>query len=493
MARNEPLDQHQEAGERSLRVAHRWSPTRSRAQGSWLRPILQGLDAFGALLAWTFVVLFGSTVTNGTLGEGAIIIGAASGAALLAIGAQRLYQSRVSAVRAVEVIRLFRSSVISAIVAYIVAREVSLPITIGVAVFGGATCFILLAGVRSLYDGWLKSARASGRFGRPVVIIGSNDEGFELARLLETHPEAGFRAVGVIGRQDQVGSWRQNLPWLGNLDAAVEAIRESGANGVVVAASAIPPNQLNALTRELLEQGVHVHLSSGLHGFASRRIRMLPLANEPLFYLEPIQLARWQVVVKRVLDIMIGSIVLLVSLPVLLAAAIAIRLEDHGPVFFKQERVGRDGKLFPVLKLRTMRPGAEALLDDLLEQNQRGEGPLFKLRQDPRRTRVGRLLERTSLDELPQIINVLRGEMSLVGPRPALPREAEQFDEELLGRLGVPPGVTGLWQVEARDNPSFHAYRRLDLFYVENWSVTLDLAIMLATVKSLIVRVFHRT
>ncbi len=492
MARSEPLDQQPEAGDRSLRVAHRWSPARSGARGSWLRPILQTLDSFGALLAWTFVVLFGSAVTNSTLGDAALVIGAATATALVAIGAQRLYQSRVSAVRAVEVIRLFRSSAASAVVAYLVAEEVGLPITVGVAVFGGATCFVLLAGVRSLYDGWLKSARSSGRFGRPVVIVGSNDEGLDLARLLETHPEAGFRAVGVIGRQDQVGSWRQNLPWLGNLDTAVDAIRESGANGVIVAASAVPPGQLNSVTRELLEHGIHVHLSSGLHGFASRRIRMLPLANEPLFYLEPIQLARWQYAVKRVLDVVIGSAVLLVSSPALLVAAVAIRLEDHGPVFFKQERVGRDGKLFEVLKLRTMRPGAEALLDDLLEQNQRGEGPLFKLHRDPRRTKVGRLLERSSFDEMPQIINVLRGQMSLVGPRPALPREAEQFDDELLSRLGVPPGVTGLWQVEARDNPSFHAYRRLDLFYVENWSVTLDLAIMLATVKSLIVRVLRR-
>jgi lipopolysaccharide/colanic/teichoic acid biosynthesis glycosyltransferase len=126
-----------------------------------------------------------------------------------------------------------------------------------------------------------------------------------------------------------------------------------------------------------------------------------------------------------------------------------------------------------------------------MEQNERVEGPLFKLSVDPRRTRVGRILEAMSLDELPQLVNVLRGEMSLVGPRPALPHEIEQFDDELLVRLSVPPGVTGLWQVEARDNPSFHAYRRLDLFYIENWSVALDLAVMFATLKSLLVRILH--
>jgi lipopolysaccharide/colanic/teichoic acid biosynthesis glycosyltransferase len=236
---------------------------------------------------------------------------------------------------------------------------------------------------------------------------------------------------------------------------------------------------------------VHVHLSSGLHGIASRRFRTLPLANEPLFYLEPIELKRWQFIVKRVLDVVLSSILLVLTLPVLLVAAIAIKLEDHGPVIFSQERVGRGGSRFRVLKLRTMRPDAEQLLPTLMEQNERVEGPLFKLSVDPRRTRVGRILEAMSLDELPQLVNVLRGEMSLVGPRPALPHEIEQFDDELLVRLSVPPGVTGLWQVEARDNPSFHAYRRLDLFYIENWSVALDLAVMFATLKSLLVRILH--
>ena len=225
------------------------------------------------------------------------------------------------------------------------------------------------------------------------------------------------------------------------------------------------------------------------------QVYYLPLnkSNEPLFYLEPIELKRWQFAVKRILDLVMSSIVLLLLSPVLIAAAIAIKLEDHGPVLFRQERVGRNGRRFQVFKLRTMSPDAEELLPELLARNERTEGPLFKLTADPRRTRVGKLLEATSVDELPQLFNVLRGEMSVVGPRPALPREVEQFDEELMVRLSVPPGVTGLWQVEARDNPSFHAYKRLDLFYVENWSVTLDTAIVLATCKALIFRlVRHR-
>jgi lipopolysaccharide/colanic/teichoic acid biosynthesis glycosyltransferase len=187
------------------------------------------------------------------------------------------------------------------------------------------------------------------------------------------------------------------------------------------------------------------------------------------------------------MDVAVSGALLLLAAPVLAVVAVAIKLDDRGPVFFRQERVGLQGRRFRIWKLRTMVPDAESLLIDLRDQNER-DGPLFKVTHDPRRTRVGRFLEATSLDELPQLFNVLRGDMSLVGPRPALPSEVAEFDEELLARQTVRPGITGLWQVEARDNPSFWAYRRLDLFYVENWSVSLDVAIVLATAGALLTR-----
>jgi lipopolysaccharide/colanic/teichoic acid biosynthesis glycosyltransferase len=167
-------------------------------------------------------------------------------------------------------------------------------------------------------------------------------------------------------------------------------------------------------------------------------------------------------------------------LPVLVAAALAIKLDDGGPIVFRQRRVGRDGKPFTLLKLRTMVPNAEAYRADLEHQNHR-TGPLFKMVGDPRITRVGHFLRATSIDELPQLINIIRGDMSLVGPRPALPDEVAQFDVEHQERGTMMPGITGLWQVEGRDDPSFDSYRRLDLYYVENWSIGLDLAILLAT------------
>jgi exopolysaccharide biosynthesis polyprenyl glycosylphosphotransferase len=297
--------------------------------------------------------------------------------------------------------------------------------------------------------------------------------------------------VGVSGGLNDPAEWR-DVPRVGDVEGIRDAILSTGANGVVIAASALSPDQLKQVTRDLLHRGVHVHVSSGLKGIASQRIRPLPLAHEPFFYLEAIELSPWQFAMKRIIDLAFSALGLLMTAPVFALAALAIKLTDGGPVLFRQERVGRNGRHFTMLKLRTMTPGADRRLAEVALQNERAGGPLFKLARDPRRTRVGHLLELMSLDELPQLWNVLRGDMSLVGPRPALPHEVEQFDDELLIRLSVPPGITGLWQVEARENPAFDAYRRLDLFYVENWSVALDLGILIATFRSLVLRLVGR-
>ncbi len=245
------------------------------------------------------------------------------------------------------------------------------------------------------------------------------------------------------------------------------------------------------MSRSLTHAGVQVHVSAGLQGISHSRLRPLPMAHEPIYSLRSGTLAGWQQLAKRAVDVLAAGAGIVVTAPVLAVAAAAIKLQDGGPVFFRQERIGRNGLPFTILKLRTMVPNAEQLKAELEASNER-TGPLFKLKTDPRRTRVGRMLEATSLDELPQLFNVLRGTMSLVGPRPPLASEFAQFDEALRDRQRVRPGITGLWQVEARDNPSFDAYRRLDLFYVENWSITLDLAIILATIGAVLTRWSHR-
>ena len=233
-----------------------------------------------------------------------------------------------------------------------------------------------------------------------------------------------------------------------------------------------------------------MHLTTGIAGIDTRRLRPLPLAHEPLFYVEAPSLAKAQVVAKRCFDVVLAAFGLLILSPVLLAIALCVKFGDGGPVLFTQTRVGRGGRNFGVLKFRTMTVNAESRLSELRAANER-QGPLFKMVRDPRVTRVGNLLRASGLDELPQLINVLRGEMSLVGPRPALPSEVVNFSAELRIREQVLPGITGLWQVEARDNPSFEAYRRLDLFYVENWSMTLDLMIVIGTIEMVLSKLFR--
>jgi exopolysaccharide biosynthesis polyprenyl glycosylphosphotransferase len=266
---------------------------------------------------------------------------------------------------------------------------------------------------------------------------------------------------------------------------------EERAVGVVVSAGALASDQLNDIVRDLQEAGIHIHVATGILGVHSRRMRTLPLAYEPMLYIESAHLSSAQAVAKRAFDLVLSAVAIIVLAPIMLIVAAVIKCSDPGPVFFKQRRVGRNGAPFDVFKFRTMVVDAEAQLAKLATMNER-KGPLFKMENDPRVTRIGRILRASSLDELPQLFNVLRGEMSLVGPRPALPKEVADFPAALRAREQVLPGITGLWQVEARDNPSFDAYRRLDLFYVENWSITLDLLIILGTVEQLLAKVLFR-
>ncbi len=463
---------------------------------SKLRGLLFGLDAISATVG--FLLTLGLSVIVGGVGRSGltallVTVMAAIGVTLLAIASQGLYRSRTCAVRAVETVRLGRAVAVATAVALLAANAMDLSIGFGAAIAAVAGTWFLLSATRGLYGAWLGKLRVQGRFCRQVVVVGTGDEGYELFKLVEQHPELGIRVSGVVGPRHSLARWDGEIQWLGEIADADLAVHAAGANGVIIAVSDISSDELNHLTRGLLEDGVHVQLSSGLRGIDGRRLRSVPLAHEPLFYLEPASLSLWQLRTKRVLDLILASLIFLISLPVLAVAALAVKLGDGGSVLFRQTRIGQDGAPFSLLKLRTMVPDAEERLVDLTFANEREGGPLFKLTQDPRRTKVGRILERTSLDELPQLINVLRGDMSLVGPRPALPHEVAQFDDELLGRQRVLPGITGLWQVEGRENPAFDVYRRLDLFYVENWSVGFDLAILMSTFQSVLMRLLWRS
>jgi exopolysaccharide biosynthesis polyprenyl glycosylphosphotransferase len=210
------------------------------------------------------------------------------------------------------------------------------------------------------------------------------------------------------------------------------------------------------------------------------RFRAQDLGGRTLIYVEQTQRGGWRGVAKRGFDLTMAVVALVLSAPITIAAAIAIKATSPGPIIFAQERVGRDGQPFRIYKFRTMFADADARKAELAELNE-ADGPMFKIANDPRITKVGRLLRKLSIDEIPQFVNVLRGQMSVVGPRPALASEVEQWTDDLHDRLRVLPGITGMWQVSGRSDTTFDEYKRLDLYYVDNWSLAHDLRIILRT------------
>jgi exopolysaccharide biosynthesis polyprenyl glycosylphosphotransferase len=304
--------------------------------------------------------------------------------------------------------------------------------------------------------------------------------------MLRDDPELGYDVVGLLDCDTAYGVVPP-VPVLGQWHDAVHVMDEVDATGVIIAASAMDVPLANRLARQLMERGYHVEVTSGLVDIAANRLIARPLGRRAVMYVEPVRRFGWRRYAKRVFDVVIAAGMLVVLSPVLLAAAIAIKIDTRGPVFFRQRRVGKDGRDFGMLKFRSMVINAEELLSQLKAQSD-SNSPLFKMQDDPRITRVGNFLRKTSIDELPQLFNVLRGEMSMVGPRPALPSETVAWSDDLRNRLRVKPGITGMWQVNGRSSASFDDYERYDLYYVDNWSLLADLSIIAKTVPVVLLR-----
>ncbi len=446
-----------------------------------LRSVLVVIDVVATSVA---VVL--ATVGHGLAGGRNLIVDLSVVAVtILALAMAGLYKSRVASVRARELARLVPVAIISSLALYLGYATFDDPLRVAEALVFGVAVLLLLVVGRSAFDDWVRSRRREGHYCRSTVILGTGPEAVALASLIGDHPELGYRIVGLVGPVPAEPA--PALPWLGETTDVPGALAEVGANGVFATSEWLHDPARRTVVRGLAAAKVHVHLSGGMWGIDHRRLRPVAIAHEPLFYLEEVSLRPYQLVAKRALDLVVAPIALVLTAPVLLLAALAIKLHDGGPVFYWQPRVGRDGRLFGFLKLRTMVVDADRIPPVAGSENARS-GPLFKAADDPRVTKVGRFLRASSIDELPQLLNVIWGDMALVGPRPALPSEVEEFDEELLERNRVRPGITGLWQVEARDNPSFTAYRRLDLFYIENWTLSLDLIILILTVQHVVAR-----
>ncbi len=337
---------------------------------------------------------------------------------------------------------------------------------------------------------WLLSHRRHGLLMQRTVVVGRADSAQALVHSLASDPGQGLLPVAVcasdIDGADVRASTIGGVPVLGSPQSAIEAVDISDAEVVAVASHPdLAGPALRRLTWALEDRGVELIVAPGLLDVAGPRLSIRPSQNLSLLHVERPAAGRVHVISKSLMDRCLAAALVLALSPALLVIALAVRLGDGGPVFFRQQRVGVRGEPFAMLKFRTMVVDAEAHLAKLAASSD-GNGVLFKMRDDPRVTRAGRVLRRYSLDELPQLFNVLRGEMSLVGPRPPLPREVDQYEPDAQRRLRVKPGMTGLWQVSGRSDLSWEESLRLDLHYVDNWSPVGDLHILFRTVNAVV-------
>jgi exopolysaccharide biosynthesis polyprenyl glycosylphosphotransferase len=439
-------------------------------------------DVLALLVTWLPLALL---TMDDSDGRRLIAAAAAMVSTLIAMQQAGLYRSHVCALHSRQSARAVISAAIGAGV-FAACEGLTGRVTPGVPLAGAIISAVLILGLRWRFSRWLKARRSSGQYLRRVLLVGTTDDAVALWDMLAGEPELGYQIVGVVGEARHQAPW-QGLPTAHDPGQMAELASRVGAGGIVLA-GALPSSSADAAVRGALAADLDVQIWPGLTGLSSRRIQFAPVSGIPVFHVAPQAVPKWQVAAKRAIDIA-GTIALtpLVA-PILLMAAIAIKLEDGGPVIYRHSVIGRYGRPTTVLKLRTMVPNAATMMADVAALNERTGGPLFKATHDPRVTKIGALLRASSVDELPQLWNVLTGRMSLVGPRFALPHEDAHFDEDLRRRHEMRPGMTGLWQTEARDNPSFSAYRRLDLLYIDNWSLGLDLAILINTAHAVIAR-----
>lgn len=331
--------------------------------------------------------------------------------------------------------------------------------------------------------------RRRGHFRQDVLAVGAPVHVEGIARTLHRESWLGYDVVGaVVPVQAHPGPLDSEIPVLGTESDLIDVVRRIRPSVVLfTAGSAASAEQFRRMAWELEDQEISVIVVPGLSEISSDRVRMRPVAGLPLVHMDLPRSRESLKLGKRAFDVITSASILLAIAPLMALLAVIVKLDDGGPVIFRQVRVGRNGEPFEFLKFRSMVTDAEALLQRLQEQEQdRGNDVMFKMADDPRITKPGRIMRRFSLDELPQLWNVLRGDMSLVGPRPALPREVSSYAGDVHRRLAVRPGITGLWQVSGRSDLSWDETVRLDLYYVDNWSFTQDVLILGRTVRAVL-------
>ncbi|SDW80626.1 Undecaprenyl-phosphate galactose phosphotransferase, WbaP/exopolysaccharide biosynthesis polyprenyl glycosylphosphotransferase [Alicyclobacillus hesperidum] len=328
----------------------------------------------------------------------------------------------------------------------------------------------------------LSELRKSGWDLRTRIIVGTRELAERYILAVEDAPGTGIRVLGFVGVDGNRHG--PSAPYLGDVSSFREIIARISVDGVIVALPLSHP-ETRRVVQECQEQGIAVELM--LDEFTSLLDKggLVYSMNVPRLYVPGIPHSSVAIIWKRATDVVVSAIALALLSPLFVLVAIAIKLDDRGPVLFSQQRVGLRGRMFRMYKFRSMVIDAEKRKQELLELNEMS-GPVFKLKNDPRITRVGRFLRKTSLDELPQLWNVLKGEMSLVGPRPPLPDEVDRYDYAHRKRLSVKPGLTCLWQISGRNNVDFDEWMHLDMDYIDNWSYVNDLKILIRTIPAVL-------
>jgi exopolysaccharide biosynthesis polyprenyl glycosylphosphotransferase len=321
---------------------------------------------------------------------------------------------------------------------------------------------------------------------RRAILVGAGDVGRMVMRTMVARPDYGFQLIGFLDDNPakgltNIGPYRA----LGPVDNLGQVLEDEPVDVVIICLPWQSHRMIQRLLRTCESSAVRAQVVPDLFQLTKNQVVVEELNGIPLISTRDVSIQGWNFVVKRASDLVISVVGGILALPLCGLIAIAIKLDSPGPVIYKQTRIGRNGVPFECYKFRSMVEGAADMRQDLGGINE-ASGPLFKVRNDPRRTRVGRWIRRFSLDELPQIINVLRGEMSWVGPRPNLPEEVEQYQEWHRRRLSVSPGITGLWQVSGRSDLTFDEMVLLDIYYVENWNLAMDLSILLRSFPAIL-------
>ncbi|MGI8754673.1 MAG: sugar transferase [Acidimicrobiales bacterium] len=455
-----------------------------------------GADALAMAMAWYLTYLLAVSQLGWDLSRTtsrAYLLGGVAGtvAWVTVIALARGYDRRIIGISTDEYRRVLSGTcwfaAVTAVAAFYATVPLSRAFTVIVTVGAGSGSLMFRNGIRR----WMHRQRRRGRCTKRVVVVGRQATAQALVRHFQESSIAEMTVVGLCVPEAGDGSAPGSLDGVSILgrpeDVWVQALHARADAIAIADTDALSPSQVKTLAWHLEGHGVEVMVVPAVTDVAGPRIQFRLAAGLPLIYLDEPRFGVVARTLKATFDRVLAAFTLIVTAPAMLVIAVVIRLADRGPALFRQTRVGLDGRHFTIVKFRTMVQDAEERLSAVQHLNEH-DGLLFKIRDDPRITPVGRFLRRWSLDELPQMANVLAGQMSIVGPRPPLPSEVERYDARVRRRLRVKPGLTGLWQVSGRSELSWDEGIRLDLEYIEQWSLLLDLVVLVRTARAVVHR-----